>query len=633
MTTSSTIRRLPPHLINRIAAGEVVERPASVVKELVENALDAGATQVEVVVGQGGRTLRIADNGSGMTRENVVLAFENHATSKLQPDDDLTNIATLGFRGEALASISAVSRFTCDTRRADEPHGTRVTIEGGSPPVVSDCGCAPGTVMMVDELFFNTPARLKFLKRPATELAAVEDALHLLALSHPDVRFGLTLNGKTAFQTPGDGSLTTVLAAVLKSPTLSHEHVLPVSFQDPVSGARVSALIATPAATGFHYKSKRGWWQLLNGRGIKCQLLNKAMAGAFQGLIPDGVYPLCVVHLQLPPDQVDVNVHPAKREVRYQRPSEVFALVRHALRQAMETQFQQAVGLVPSVSAPSASSGGWPVLSDASDPPRSIPWAASPSSTTGNKPYPAHRPSPAQVQQALSLYEPVSASNHALVSSDRGLPPPLCTASPVAQNWRVIGQLFHTYILLETPKGLMVVDQHIASERWGYERLMNQLQGTGGSTVQPLAVPMPLPLPPGQTALLRQHEPELAELGFTVSWDENDTPYLASYPLIYPGRGQLSPTEQVAHLLHQWETAEQAEPDWERLTSTLACHTAVRAGDTLTHAQMEQVVRDWLACQLPWSCPHGRPIAHTIEATELNQFFDRPSLPVNALSQ
>ncbi len=662
------IRILPPHLINRIAAGEVVERPASVIKELVENALDAGATRIEISASNGGRNLRVADNGSGMTPENAALAFYNHATSKIQDEADLDRITTLGFRGEALASIGAISKLTCWTRRADAPVGTKITVAESGEPVLSEAGCATGTVMEVDELFYNTPARLKFLKRAQTELGHIEEIVQFLALSHPQVRFSLTINDKVVLKTSGSNALKRAMEEVLG---LKDEKIplLPIAAEDAELGLSVAGFASEP---GVMKSSKRWIMTYLNGRHVRCAILQKAIEAAYESLLPQGRYPVCVIFVSMPTSEVDVNVHPAKREVRYAASSTIFGFVRSGIRNSLSAQgirldVPMATAVMESSALPVSH---WPAapgdLSEQSfsanrsmAEPSRTPWPPSASGGAG----PNYRPSnyqqpatdrlpayrqasyadPQPVQAALGFYAPGDASRPVPASPESDLAVDaenLSVAKPTFANgkFKVIGQLFNTYILLETVQGLLVVDQHIASERDFFESLTLNLT-TETPDIQRLVTAMPLTVSPVQRDLLAQYQGAFAKLGFLYDLNpelpENSSGglsvQLTGYPLVYAGRdGMFEAGGLFENLLAQLEETGHMKLDLEHLIATLSCHSAVRAGDSLTHYEMEQVIDRWLACRLPWTCPHGRPIAHTISTTELNQFFHRPSLPVNA---
>jgi DNA mismatch repair protein MutL len=646
--TPKKIQILPAHLINRIAAGEVVERPASVIKELVENALDAGATRIDISAGAAGRNLRVADNGSGMSAQDAALAFYNHATSKISAMEDLDRIATLGFRGEALASIGSISKLTCLTRTAEAPTGTKVVLDEVGEPFVSEAGCAPGTIMEVADLFYNTPARLKFLKRAQTEMGHIEEVVQYLALSHPEVRFTLTMNDKEVLKTTGAGELRRTMDEVfgLKRENIS---LIPITAEDELAGFRLAGFASEP---GVMKSSKRWLVTYVNGRHVRCSILQKAIEAAYESLLPQGKYPVCVFFLNMPTTDVDVNVHPTKREVRYSASSTVFSFMRSGILNSLSAQGISFEPVATQWQPPALSAGQ---LSEFNAPLRS------PAAITGTPagagffrdrspgfpggPASVHRSmavEPLPVQAALEFYQPGKAplihphhqlSSDASVGSTGAAAAAQSGTAPIpGQRFKVIGQLFNTYILLETPQGLMVVDQHIASERDFFEALTLNLTGAAPA-IQHLVVPQPLVVSPVQRDLLTRYQDEFGQLGFLYALsDAENTLQLVGYPLVYTGRdGMFLSGGLFENLLAQLEETGAMKLDLDHLIATLACHSAVRAGDILTYEQMNWVVERWLACQLPWTCPHGRPIAHTIPKSELNHFFHRPSLPVSAL--
>lgn len=611
----AVIRLLPPHIINRIAAGEVVERPASVVKELVENALDAGATRIDIVASAGGRNIRIADNGFGMTPEDAKLAFVNHATSKVWDEADLDQIETLGFRGEALASISAISRLTCLTKTSDAATGSKISFNERQDPIVSETGCATGTVMEIQDLFYNTPARLKFLKRPQTELGHIEETVQNLALSHPDVQFSLILNDQQQVKTSGSGKLLTAIHEVLKLSQQDTQQLIALTQEDPTAKISLAGYVSSPS----HPKSSKRWLiTFVNNRLVKCPILAKAIETAYQALIPHGKYPIAVLFLSMPVDEVDVNVHPTKREVRYASGQEVFAFVQHSVRQTLEQNghvafFGMDLATRPTEhSPPSGLSQNQNQNSGFSSP-----WSRpkGPASV-----FPSRMPAmPWPTQPRLEFTDsPTTESAITPEKSDFG-----------PDGFRVIGQLFNTYILLETPQGLMVVDQHIASERYYFEKLTRSTMDTPDAQVQQQLGVNPIGISPTQLDLLAHAVSLFQQLGFDYVLDRNgSTVNLQAVPILYQDR---QPKDLFESLLKQLEETGQIALEMDHLISTLACHTAVRAGDVLTQQDMNWVISQWLSCKLPWTCPHGRPIAHTIQTSQLNSFFERPSLPVNAI--
>lgn len=636
------IQILPSHIVNQIAAGEVVERPASVIKELVENALDAGATRIDISASAGGRTLRVADNGYGMSPEDAQMAFYNHATSKVQSDTDLSRIETLGFRGEALASISAIAQVTCYTRPQSLPMGTKVTFTDKGEPQLSPTGCAPGTVMEVEDLFFNIPARLKFLKRPQTELNHIEEMVQYLALSHPETQFTLTLNDQVGLKTQGTGELKSTIEDVFKLNRKDSQDLIAVRREEVEAGISLAGYISPP---GNPKSSKRWMVTFVNGRYVRCPIIVKAVEAAYASLIPDGKYPLSVLFLSLPWEDVDMNVHPSKKEVRYVSPNGIFGFVRQNLLETLEnnghriyqgmalnenssesshghpTQLQPFTFTNSAYTGSSSGSSGYSGGGNSGSY-QSRPGGYGPSQLSFRAPMSG---SGADTQAVMDFYQPGEAS-----AASEG-------SSIDSSSWRVIGQLFNTYILLETRQGLMVVDQHIASERTFFEALTRTTMETAPDLQQLIAV-APMPLSPLQHELLSENRERFSQLGFQFELssasersDSGDTPQvtLSTLPLIFQGR---QPKDIFESLLSQLEETGQMHWNLDNMIATLACHSAVRAGDPLTHDEMGKVVERWLACKLPWTCPHGRPIAHTIATNELHHFFDRHSLPVNALT-
>jgi DNA mismatch repair protein MutL len=641
-----SIELLPPHLVNRIAAGEVIERPASVVKELVENALDAGASQISIIIGGGGRNIRIADNGHGMRPEDARKAFYNHATSKIRSIEELEKIQTLGFRGEALASIASISKMSCTTRTKIALQGVKVTINEFGEPSLIEAGCAPGTVMQVDDLFYNTPARLKFLKRPQTELGHIEEIVQYLALSHPEVKFNLELGEREVLKTSGSGSLKRTLEELL---SISRQSIklIPISFDETETNTEgalsIAGFISEP---GFMKSNKRLVMTFVNGRHVRCSIIQKSVEAAYESLLPSGKYPLATLFLSMPFHHVDVNVHPAKREVRYVDSSRIFGFVKSALKNAMVAQGIQLAPTTPFPASP------WQTPSLSSE--VLTPVSEGLSGNLGNNrneifentfapsPVPAYplRSQPLQSKPSFGLSSAITQESFHAEQASTNWPKEnlveevqLKTSTGSLEDsttrFKVIGQLFNTYILLETIQGLLVVDQHIASERSFFEALTINLT-SGEPLVQQCLGTKTLLVSPIQYDLLERQKTDFEKLGFTyVLESDSRSILLTGFPIVYTGRDGLSePSKMFEQLLNQLAETGQMNLDLDHLLATLACHSAVRAGDSLSQFEMEEVIKRWLACELPWTCPHGRPIAHTISKNDLNKFFHRGSLPV-----
>lgn len=620
---------LSPELINHIAAGEVVERPASVVKELVENAIDAGATQIEILARDGGRNLRVADNGCGMDRADLEIAFRNHATSKVRELDDLFHIDTLGFRGEALASIAAISRITCISRTANASVGLKAVVQSSGEVALQETGCAVGTIFEIGELFYNVPARLKFLKRPQTELSCIQETVQILALSHPEIRFQLKIEDSMALKTLGGGNLAETIHELFSLGR--DETLLPFDMSDADSGYRVQGYTSSATVT----RGSRKWIILfVNGRGVRCPILSKAVEGAYQSLIPPGKFPMTVLFLNIPPEELDVNVHPTKREVKYQRANTLYSFVRRAIEQALlatrhsihgetreEFRSPHAFASSSDTTRRNSSFQSYPLQKQRQNftPLPDISHAA------GLGPVPHKPPSfnklsleprAAYSQAAMEFYAAKPHPDEAELSSEESHLPQL-------PDFKIIGQLSQTYILVENAEGLLLVDQHIASERTRFEFFMERAERSDPAESQRLLLPITLPVSPTLASVLEENRTAFEALGFQCDISRQSVCFTSIPPLYNEKIFQLSLEKLIAH----FEETGEIKLSLEHVIATMACHSAVRAGDPLNREQMERIIRQWMQCERPWTCPHGRPVSHRITHREIMGFFDRPNLP------
>ncbi len=595
------IQVLSADLINHIAAGEVVERPASVVKELVENAMDAGATRIEIQVRDGGRTLRIADNGCGMDRDDLTVAFCNHATSKVRTLEDLFQIQTLGFRGEALASLAAIAKVTCISKPPEAETALKALVSPSGQVTLQETGSASGTIFEINDLFYNVPARLKFLKRPQTEISHIQEMTQALALSHPAVAMTLQVENASTMKTTGSGDLAKTMDEVF---SLSDaETLLPVEMTDSSAGYRVWGQTSTPDVM----RSSKKWvMTFVNGRVVRCPIFTKAIESAYQSLLTPGRFPITVLFLELPLDEVDVNVHPTKREVKYQQPNTMFSFVRRALESVLTTQARP-VWQEPSIPV---HHGGF------SERPsghryQSVPPSGRPA---GSIPSPSPR-------DALDLYRPMSPPTAATqrLSEDQRQSPSLF---PDALPYQIIGQLAKTYILLESAEGLVIVDQHIAAERVLFEKFLEAAERQAPVS-QVLLLPLTFPVSPVGADILNDNRPSFEALGFVYQL-ESDNVQFTQVPALY---NEKVLRKSLEALLGQLEDTAEIKLSFDDVIATAACHAAIRAGDSLTVEQMRPIIVDWYACHRPWTCPHGRPVSHTLQHRDLMAFFDRPSLP------
>ncbi|MGQ9682626.1 MAG: DNA mismatch repair endonuclease MutL [Anaerolineae bacterium] len=576
-----TIKALPPEVTAQIAAGEVVERPASVVKELLENALDAGATSVQVEVRDGGqRLIQVADDGCGIAAEEVVLAFGRHTTSKLERGEDLYNIRTLGFRGEALASIAAVARVTMTTRAREAAAGRMVRFEGGELILQQPCARPAGTTVQVENLFYNLPARRKFLKAESTEQGHILNLLIAYALAYPGVRFGLVMNGREALRTTGQGRWEEALAEALGVDTARAAAPLPTTL-GRTSGngqaVRVSGFVGAPS---LHRGSRDCLFLFVNGRWVQDRSLAYAVEEAYRSLLPVGRHPVALVDVRVDPAEVDVNIHPTKREVRFRQGQDLFGLVQRTVRRSLVEQAP-----LPQV----ASLRGEAVA----------PEGVAPALHVGRE------AQPALSQLGLELMRPVET---AAGRAGRRLPP-----------LRIIGQVAQTYILAEGPEGLYIIDQHAAHERVLYERLQGVRAGAR-APAQALLEPRAVELTRYQARILEERLETVRALGFDISHFGGLTYLVRAVPASFP-------PEEIINLL-----AELLRPagerdvgrDWEeRALVTVVCHGAVRAGQALSETEMRDLVRQLEQTMLPYTCPHGRPTIVEMTEAQLEREFKR----------
>lgn len=596
------IARLPIHIANQIAAGEVIERPSSVVKELVENAIDAGATRIQVIVSDGGRNLTVVDDGEGMTAEDAVLAFERFATSKLKDPEDLWKLTTMGFRGEALPSIASVSKVTCTTRQKGAESGVRVVIHGGSEPEVTPFGCPEGTSMRIEELFFNTPARRKFLRADSTETGHVTEVVTALALAHPEIHLSLKANERMVFDTSGATDLETTAALVLGADVA--RSLLPVSGTSPHGTIR--GLVSPPELIR---SDRNKQWFFLNGRAVRHPTLAKAVEEAMTGHIPSGRHPIYILSLEVDPARVDVNVHPTKKEIRLADSQSFFVLIREAVSRAL---------LKSQPSLPSAYGAG----AYGAGPFAAPPGSREPFASAGYE-----RETPPSVeatQAAFEAYRPTFAPTAPKAAEIRPVyQPPLPNAVPVAATtraddfpWdeiRVIGQLHDTFIMLDHPDGLYLLDQHNSHERYMYENLT-----PANLTSQELLLPLTLDLAPAEREALADHLKPLTELGFVIEPFGEETWAIRAVPGFLP---MTEAEETIRELLGKAAEARFVSPTnkEDKWRVTIACHSSTRAGDHLTMEQMQRIVELWRKCEQPFTCPHGRPTGFLLSMNELQR--------------
>ncbi len=575
------IRVLSEKVASQIAAGEVVERPASVVKELVENSIDAGARNIEVETRDGGkRFIRVIDDGGGVPAAEVELAFHRHSTSKLTTADDLARITTLGFRGEALASIAAVSHMTFATRAADEPLGTLVRLEGGRIVTRQESGRPPGTAVKIENLFFNVPARLKFLRTERTERRHIDQWLTRYAMAYPELRFTLSHDGRNVFQSPGLGKLRDVLVAVF-GVEIGAAFLEISDPESPNSDIQVTGFVSPPS---LHRANRTYITTFVNGRWVQDASLTYAIVQAYHTLLPGGRYPLAVVMVALPPEEVDVNVHPAKAEVRFRDGDVVFRAVQKAVRSTLLDRAP-----VPTFTPPSTA---WPGLKSRGREER-------------RERLVSLAPRPAAEQLGFDG-EPAEA-----IKFEGGPLPPL----------RVVGQVGTTYIVAEGPEGMYLIDQHAAHERILFERLLAERQRAAVAS-QALLEPQPVELSPEASSLLEEHLEVLSSLGFQVEPFGGTTLLVRALPALVSETEPGQVLEDVAAALLAGDAPLEAEVE-ETVARHVCKRAAVKAGQVLERAEMEELIRALERCASPRTCPHGRPTMIHLSVAQLAREFGR----------
>ncbi len=631
------IQVLDKHTAELIAAGEVVERPSSVVKELLENTIDAGATMVAVEIQNGGVTyIRITDNGAGIAREDVSTAFLRHATSKVRREEDLEAIGTLGFRGEALASIAAVSRVELLTCAAGETAGTRYTLEGGEDGHLEDAGCPQGTTIVVRDLFYNVPARMKFLKKDVSEANAVAGVVDRIALSHPEVSFRFIRDGREELLTPGDSQLRSCIYAVLGKEF--SDSLLPVDYT--LGGVHVHGFASKPAASRANRTMQHFF---INGRYVKTRTAMAALEQAYKGAIMVGKFPACVLHLDMPPETVDANVHPAKIEVRFINEKPVFDAVYHGLKSALaagDVPKQAVLPVRPTIgqpqaeqlhmeppAAPRSPASHIDAILDKPPAQPAAPAPAVPSAPPAARPRPVLRDGTDAPYYAAPSYlniERTSAQPAAApepppapppVREEPAAPPPAEKASePVVY----VGEVFHTYVIAQMGESLYVIDKHAAHERLLY----NQLKATPHNDAQMLLEPVSVPLGREEYAAVTAELETLGAAGFEVEDFGGSTVLVRAVPLILSGCDAAAAIQEIAGgFVSGKRELTMDKLDW--IYHSSACRAAVKAGDSSRPEELRQLAERVLQNDDIRYCPHGRPVCFELTRRELEKQFGR----------
>ena len=599
------IEILEDQIIAQIAAGEVIERPASVIKELIENALDAEARSIHIAVNGGGkRLIRISDDGNGILSDEVELAFARHATSKLRTVHDLESLSPLGFRGEALASIAAVSHISVTTRHHTEAKGTSLRLEGGRTLHHRAVGAPTGTVLTVENLFYNTPARLKFLKAENTEKRHIASVISRYAMAYPHVRFVLEQDGREVFRSSGSGQLSDVLVAALGLDIFKDMIEITSSTEGEQRDIHVAGYTSLP---GIQRTDRSRITLFINGRWVQDSSLSYAVVQAYHTFLMKGRYPVAVLMIQLPPDQVDVNVHPTKAEVRFQDANAVFGAVQRAVRKA----------IIGTAQPPSIRSGR-----GASD------WSQFDTDTSGHSAFDTHNQ---QMDLNLNLTSPGSFSHQLPDRSQRSNGDYHPTAIPYGPHaperprtlpmLRVVGQVGASYIVTEGPSGMYLIDQHAAHERILYEQFMLEYarkEPMAQFTLSSQTITLPAP----EARLVEEHLSALQVVGFKLEPFGTNTFVIRSIPAMLADK---DPVEAVASILEELEQGHQPGQASieEKIIQRVCKQAAVKAGTVLSLEEMQGLIQQLERCQSPQTCPHGRPTMIHMSSDKLAREFGR----------
>ncbi|MFL2832244.1 MAG: DNA mismatch repair endonuclease MutL [Coraliomargaritaceae bacterium] len=600
MSNLPTISLLEDQVINKIAAGEVVERPASVVKELFENAIDAKSDRIEVSVERGGaRRLIITDNGHGMNRNQALLSLERHATSKIQSEADIEQITTLGFRGEALAAIASVSHFSLTTRTADQLEGTLIRVEGGKIVTCAEVGCPIGTQIEINDLFYNVPARRKFLRAEQTELSHIRQTILVHALAHPTVGISLVADGRTLYQLHAAGTLADRVSA-LYQPAFLHQ-LCPIQFhQDDIQLDGFTGLPQTGR------KDRTDQFIFVNGRPASAPIVYHAVNEVYHPLIGRGRFPALFLFITLPPETVDVNVHPTKKEVRFRHPQPLRDIIIHALKKAL--------GRSPEVPEIDSNKPALPPIA-----------------------LPPQREKQQQWEPLLMRPEltvaPMTKDPHASTAapfkkpspSDESSPAPTPPLAEAPWGWcRTVGQLGGHYIVLETRDGYALMEPRAAHERVLYEKCMTAFE-SGSVTQQKLLTPEAIELTPTDAERVRQAIPLLNKLGFSIDAFGSDTFLIDALPVWV----QHQPIEpllyETARALAEGGRSKATREGLADIVMQTACAGAVRASDSLTNEAIEKLIADLAKTEMPYTSPRGRPTLIFTSYSELERSFHKNS--------
>lgn len=589
------IQQLSRQMINQIAAGEVIERPASVIKELVENSIDAGATKVEIEVSKDCLSMRVSDNGSGIHPDDIELAFSKHATSKIFESNDLFNIHTMGFRGEALASIISIAKVICTTRTKDFETGTCVECEESNVKAYP-AACAIGTTMEVKDLFYNTPVRQKFLKSEKVEMSYIAEILQSIALAHPNISVSLIYDGKTPLKTSGSGDLLCVLTEIYSN-SIAGE-LKEINKTDELSSLQATGYCSTPE---FTRSTKKSIYAFVNNRVVKCPVILKAIDTAYKNMLPAGKYPFVCINLSIPTNDVDVNVHPTKKEVRYKNPNQIFNFTYSSIINALST-FKYKESKENDIVLPFGNYNTGNV--------------------SHNENIYTDKEDEDTVYISSETYDSLQKQNTEDIplqyeKSAQQIEFDIPKTAEIEESLNIIGQYRNTYILFEENNELKIVDQHIADERYIFETLQANIKSKNIPS-QLLLISDVHALEKADVELIMENTEKLKQFGYEINKISDTEITFKKIPQVISHIKTKDILSDILENLHG--SLNNLE---EKMLVTMSCKAAVKAGTELNLWQMEELIKKWKTTNLPYTCPHGRPILHTFSEKEIASFFHR----------
>ena len=626
---------LDEYTINKIAAGEVVDRPASIVKELVENSIDAGATQVSVEIKNGGiKYLKITDNGSGIKKDDVRIAFERHATSKIRKEEDILNITSMGFRGEALASVAGIAKVTLMTRNADEEIGTKFVIEGGNEIEFSDMGWNKGTTIIVENVFYNVPARYKFLKKDYTEAGYIEDSITRLALIHPEISFKYINNGKSIISTAGDGKIDTVVYSIFGKEAM--QNLIPVDYE--YEGRKITGVVGNP---NLSRSTRQNEFTYINSRFVKDKMMSKALEDAFEQSLSIGKFPFAVINVKVNPSEVDVNVHPAKLEVKFQDESVIYSTIYHGVKNAVK-RYEESISPFRNtdINAYKETNEEFTYQTSKND------FTSSVLNTNNSAVNNVHNSNSDSFQKPdlveenkdieYRVYEPeknvvemtdyITKENKFSVVQEK-IEIPESAQEVLAEveqskiEYKFVGNVFNTYIIIEINERMYIIDQHAAHERLLYERIKENYYSKSRET-QMLLVPTLVELKNSEKELVEENKEMFENAGFIIEDFGDNGIKISGIPNVgYDLDYKEMFLDGVDELMGASKTTKEEKE--KRFLATLACKAAVKGNMGITKEEQVSLLDEMMKLESPFTCPHGRPTAYEISKYEIERRFLR----------